>query len=149
MEPRLAKRGMIAAMETETSTAPGESLATVSQRLRKYALWCYLVFAAGTLITADSWAFVGLTCSALVVMIGHLWLERILEKTLLPGPRVSPWQIGVQVLTRFALMGIVLAIGILFARFSPVSVLLGFSVIVCAVLIEATHSLFGPGSATD
>ena len=44
-------------------------------RLRRWALISYLVFGAGSLIFAGFWAFLGLTCSALVVMISHLWLE--------------------------------------------------------------------------
>jgi hypothetical protein len=121
----------------------------LSRRLRKYALFCWVAFAVPTLVFAGFMAFLGLTCSALVVMIGHLWLERILDRLLLPAPQVSPWRLGVHVLARFTLLGIALAIAIFVARFSPISVILGFSIIVGAIMIEAAHALFRSGDAAD
>jgi len=121
----------------------------LSRRLRKYAFFCWVGFAVPTLVFAGFMAFLGLTCSALVVMIGHLWLERILDRLLLPAPQVSPWRLGVHILARFLLLGFALAIAIFVARFSPISVILGFSIIVGAVMIEAARSLFRPGDATD
>ncbi len=119
------------------------------RRLRKWALICYVVFGIGTLILAGFQAFIGLTCSALVVMISHLWLERILDRVLQPSPNVSPVRLGVHVLARFSLLAVALAVAIFVARFSPVSVILGFSIIVGAVMIEAGYSLFKPGDAMD
>ena len=110
-----------------------EHLGTVSgppsgllRRLRTWALICYALFALGALILAGFRAFLGLTCSALVVMISHLWLERIVDRVLRPGPSVSPVRLGVHVLARFSLLGIALAVAIFVARFSPISVILGF-----------------------
>jgi hypothetical protein len=44
-------------------------------------------------------------------------------------------------------MGAALGVAIYIARFSPVSVILGFSVIVGAVMVEAVYSLVRPGAA--
>jgi len=132
-----------------TDHAPSEltdrSGLELSKRLRKYALVCWVAFALPTLVFAGFMAFLGLTCSALVVMIGHLWLERILDRLLLPAPQVSPWRLGVHILARFTLLGLALAIAIFVARFSPISVILGFSIVVGAIMIEAVHALIKSG----
>jgi hypothetical protein len=117
------------------------------RRLRIEALGCYLVFGAGALFFEGFWGFLGLTCSALVVMIGHLWLERIVDRLLQPAPGISPWNLGIQVFGRLVAMGASLGVAIYVARFSPVSVILGFSVIVGAVMVEAVYSVFRPGAA--
>jgi len=127
--------------DPETPRAEREAVA-LSRRLRKYAILCWVGFAIPTLVFGGFRAFLGLTCSALVVMIGHLWLERILNGLLLPAPRVSPWRLGVHILARFTLLGVALAVAIFVARFSPISVILGFSIIVGAIMIEAVHALW-------
>jgi hypothetical protein len=132
---------MIRPMDEQIGRANKDAV-EMSRRLRKYAVYCWVAFAIPTLVFAGFMAFIGLTCSALVVMIGHLWLERILDRLLLPAPQVSPWRLGVHVLSRFTLMGLALAIAIFVARFSPISVVLGFSIIVGAIMIEAAHALF-------
>lgn len=126
-----------------------DTAVALSRRLRRYALFCYVVFATGALYFGGFRAFLGLTCSALVVMIGHLWLERILDRLLLPVPQVRPWRLGVHVLARLSLLGLALAIAIFVARFSAISVILGFSVVVGAIMIEAARALIKPGSATE
>lgn len=126
-----------------------EEAVLLSRRLRKYAVYCYLVFGTGAFVLEGFMAFLGLTCSALVVMIGHLWLERILDRLLLPVPQVSPWLLGVHVLTRFTVLVVALAVAIFVARFSPISVILGFSIIVGAIMIEALHALVRSGGMTD
>lgn len=117
------------------------------RRLRIEALGCYVVFGAGALFFEGFRGFLGLTCSALVVMIGHLWLERIVDRLLQPAPGISPWNLGIQVFARLVAMGAALGVAIYIARFSPVSVILGFSVIVGAVMVEAVYSLVRPGAA--
>jgi len=117
------------------------------RRLRKEALGCYVVFGAGALFFEGFRGFLGLTCSALVVMIGHLWLERIVDRLLRPTPEISAWSLGLQVFARLVVMGAALGAAIFVVRFSPVSVILGFSVIVGAVMIEAVVSAFRPGEA--
>ena len=136
------------AEETPEARANTEAI-QLSRRLRKYALICWVAFGVPTLVFGGFMAFLGLTCSALVVMIGHLWLERILDRLLLPAPQVSPWRLGVHILARFMLLGLALAIAIFVARFSPISVILGFSIIVGAIMIEAAHALFRPGEPAD
>ena len=115
------------------------------RRIRKGALACYVVFGAGALFFEGFRGFLGLTCSALVVMIGHLWLERIVDRLLRPAPEIRPWNLGVQVFTRLVVMGAALGFAIFIARFSPVSVILGFSIVVGAVMIEAVQAAFRSG----
>jgi hypothetical protein len=119
----------------------------ILRRLRKEALACYVVFGVGALFFEGFRGFLGLTCSALVVMIGHLWLERIVDRLLRPTPDISPWNLGLQVFARLAVMGVALGVAIFIARFSPVSVILGFSIIVGAVMLEAVYSALRPGAA--
>lgn len=126
---------------------PATPPAVVLRRLRKGALACYMVFGAGALFFEGFRGFLGLTCSALVVIIGHLWLERIVDRLLRPTPGIGPWNLGLQVFARLVVMGAALGVAIFIARFSPVSVILGFSVIVGAVMIEAVYSAVRPGSA--
>ena len=142
------ENAMIPPMEDSNEKANAEAV-QLSRRLRKYAMFCWVAFAIPTLVFAGFRAFLGLTCSALVVMIGHLWLERILDRLLLPAPQVSPWRLGVHIVARFTLLGFALAIAIFVARFSPISVILGFSIIVGAIMIEAAHALVRPGDAAD
>ena len=47
------------------------------------------------------------------------------------------------------ILGAALAGAIFVARFSPVSVILGFSIIVAAIMIEAGYTLLKPGDAMD
>lgn len=134
----------------QTTDNPADrSASSLLGRLRKYALICWVAFAIPTLVFAGFRAFLGLTCSALVVMIGHLWLERILDRLLLPAPQVSPWRLGVHIVARFTLLGLALAIAIFVARFSPISVILGFSIVVGAIMIEAARAIIKPGDMTD
>jgi predicted histidine transporter YuiF (NhaC family) len=136
------------AEESAEERANAEAI-RLSQRLRKYAVICWVVFAVPTLVFGGFMALIGLTCSGLVVMIGHLWLERILDRLLLPAPQVSPWRLGVHILARFMLLGLALAVAIFVARFSPISVILGFSIIVGAIMIEAAHALLRSGDPAD
>lgn len=143
---------MIAGSMDETAEAsppeiPGTPPAVVLRRLRKGALACYVIFGSGALFFEGFRGFLGLTCSALVVIIGHLWLERIVDRLLRPTPGIGPWNLGLQVFARLVVMGAALGVAIFIARFSPVSVILGFSVIVGAVMIEAVYSAIRPGSA--
>ena len=132
--------------ESRLGTIAGPTSGLV-RRLRKEALACYVVFGAGALFFEGFRGFLGLTCSALVVMIGHLWLERIVDRLLRPTPDISPWNLGLQVFARLVVMGAALGVAIFIARFSPVSVILGFSIIVGAVMIEAVYSAVRPGAA--
>ena len=135
----------------QRDATPLEGTATpplvVLRRLRKEALACYVAFGVGALFFEGFRGFLGLTCSALVVMIGHLWLERIVDRLLRPTPESSPWNLGLQVFARLAVMGAALGVAIFIARFSPVSVILGFSIIVGAVMVEAVYSALRPGAA--
>jgi hypothetical protein len=109
--------------------------------VKKFAFAGYGVMAVPTLFLAGWRPFVGLTCSAAVVMINFLWLEGIVGKTLQPAPQVKAWRLAVRTLARFALFGAALTIAIFVVRFNTLSVLLGFSIIVIGIMGEAAYTL--------
>jgi hypothetical protein len=102
------------------------------------SLAAYVVIAASYAIRREFGSLVGLTCSALVVMINFLWLEEIAFKLLGPAPLVNPWKLGVRALGRYALLGLVAAVFVV--RFNILSVLLGTSILVIGIMGEALYS---------
>lgn len=131
-----------AAPTPEGSSPPDPDHRAVMKRIRSFALAGYLIFAIYTVFVADLWAFVGLTCSALVAIINFLWLEDVVVKTLQPAPRVSAWSLGLRSLARFLVFGVALSVAIIVARFNALSVLLGFSIIVVGIFGEALYSTY-------
>lgn len=121
--------------------AEAESPERVIERVKKFAVAGYVLIAIPTLFLAGWRAFIGLTCSAAVVMINFLWLEGIVRKTLQPAPQVKAWRLAVRTLARFALFGAALTIAIFVVRFNTLSVLLGFSIIVIGIMGEAAYTL--------
>lgn len=122
--------------------AQDEPAAAVLRRIRTISVFGYVVFAAFTLIFNGFHAFLGLTCSAAVVMINFLWLEEIVSNLLQPTPHAHPWRLTLRALARFALLGVALVVTIYVARFSPLSVLLGFSIVVVGIMGEALYSVY-------
>jgi hypothetical protein len=113
----------------------------VLRRIRRTSVAAYLAFCP-LVIYLDSWrGFLGLTCSAAVVMINFLWLEEIVTAVLQPGPHLHAWRLTLRALARFALLGVATLVTILVARFNAVSVLLGFSILVVGIFGEAVYSL--------
>ena len=84
-----------------------------------------------------------------MVIISFLWLEDIVNRVLQPAPQANPWRLGVHVFARFTLLGVALSSAIFIARFSPISVTLGFSVIVGAIMIEAVYSVCRPEQSME
>jgi ATP synthase I chain len=119
------------------------------RRILVFASICWAVFAVFLVFFAGWKPLIGLTCSAAVAMISFLWLGEIVNTVLQPAPRIRPWRLGVRTFARFALLGAALSVAIFVARFHPVSVLLGFSVIVGAIMIEAVVSLVRFGKSAD
>lgn len=126
----------------EPLSPPDPDHRAVMRRIRSFAIAGYAIFAIYTALSADLWAFVGLTCSALVAIINFLWLEEIVVKLLQPAPRVSAWRMGLRTLARFLVFGVALTVAIFIARFNALSVLLGFSIIVVGIFGEALYSTF-------
>ena len=126
--------------EPQREYGPIETNAAVLRRIRLFALAGYVVFAIVMLMGRGFWAFVGLTCSTVVVMINFLWLEGIIVKVLQPTPHVSAWRLAIRTMARFALFGVALAVTIVVARFDAISVLLGFSIVVVGIMAEALYS---------
>ena len=113
---------------------------TVLRRIRRISVGAYFVFLVPVLINSGLQGVVGLTCSAVVTMIGFLWLEQIVNAVLQPSPRLRPWKLPLRALLRYALLGAAAAVAILVARFNAVSVLLGFSIVVVGIIGEALYS---------
>ncbi|HVT01794.1 MAG TPA: ATP synthase subunit I [Thermoanaerobaculia bacterium] len=111
-------------------------------RLRKYAIYCYLFFGLIVTYLHGLHGLLELTCFALVAIVNFLWLEEIADGLLQPAPQKRPWKMVARALARFALLGLALAVVIFVIGYHPVSVLLGFSVIVGAIMIEAVCSIF-------
>jgi hypothetical protein len=114
----------------------------VLRRIRVISAIGYVAFAAFTLILSGFHAFLGLTCSAAVVMINFLWLEEIVSNLLQPTPHRHPWRLTLRALARFALLGVALVVTIYVARFNPLSVLLGFSIVVVGIMGEAVYAVY-------
>jgi len=118
-----------------------EQPADVVRRIKRTALAAAVVFAVFSLFFGGFRAFLGLTCSAAVTMITFLWLEEIVNILLQPAAHLHARRLMLRTLARFALLGVALTVTIIIARFNPVSVLLGFSIIVVGICGEALYSL--------
>lgn len=118
-----------------------ETPADVLRRIKRTALVAAVIFAVFSAISGGFHAFLGLTCSAAVTMITFLWLEEIVNILLQPAAHLHARRLTLRTLARFALLGVALTVTIIIARFNPVSVLLGFSIIVVGICGEALYSL--------
>jgi hypothetical protein len=115
----------------------------VVRRIRITSVCAYFAFAVFVAISHGFRDVLGLTCSALVTMIAFLWLEEIAELIFQPAAahqhaRRLMWR----TLARFALLGVALWVTIFVARFDPLSVLLGFSIVVVGIMGEALYAVF-------
>ncbi len=119
-----------------------EPAAAVVRRIRRTAMVSYVVFALYALISSGFQAFLGLTCSAAIVMINFLWLEEIVQSLLQPTPNLRPWRLILRAIARFVLLGVALTVTIYIARFDALSVLLGFSIVVVGIMGEALYSMY-------
>ena len=126
----------------EPTAAESEPSSNVLRRVRLFSLAAYAVMAVFLLIYAGFWAFLGLTCSATVIMINFLWLEEIVDQVLQPTPRLHAWRLTLRSMLRFALLGVALTVTIFVARFNALSVLLGFSIVVVGIMGEAAYTVY-------
>ena len=120
--------------------ADAESQRQSLRRVRIFAGLAYGAFAIWFVVTRDWRSLVGLTCSALVIMINFLWLEEIVSALFQPAPQVNARPVLVRNISRFILFGVALSVVIFIARFSALSILLGFSIIVVGIMVEALYS---------
>lgn len=116
--------------------------AEVVRRIRRISLAAYVAFAGFVAISSGFAGLVGLTCSALVVMINFLWLEEIVSSVLQPTPQLRPWKLTLRTMARFVLLGAAISVTIYVARFNALSVLLGFSIVVIGIIGEALYSTY-------
>jgi hypothetical protein len=116
--------------------------AAVVRRIRWISVAAYGAFAGFTAISSGFAGLVGLTCSALVVMINFLWLEQIVSSVLQPTPQLKPWKLTLRMAARFVLLGAAISVSIYIARFNALSVLLGFSIVVVGIIGEALYSTY-------
>lgn len=125
----------------QVETAQGEETKPDRRPVRRiwaFSLFAYVVIAAVYAFRREYQSLLGLTCSALVVMINFLWLEEIAFKLLGPAPLVKPWKLGVRALGRYSLLGLLAAVFVV--RFNILSVLLGTSILVIGIMGEALYS---------
>lgn len=108
------------------------------RRIWRISLAAWLAIGGSYAYQREWGSLLGLTCSALVVMINFLWLEEIAFKLLGPAPLIQPWKLGVRALGRYALLGLVAAVFVV--RFNILSVLLGTSILVIGIMGEALYS---------
>ena len=132
----------IPVVEGEGSRAENEPSSRIIRRVRILSSVAWAGFAIWMLATSGWWGFLGLTCSAAVVMINFLWLEEIVERLLQPTPHLHAWKLTLRSLARFALLGVALVVTIVVARFNALSVLLGFSIVVVGIIGEALYMIY-------
>lgn len=112
------------------------------RRVTKFAALGYVLMAIPFVANGDLRGFLGLTCSATVVIINFLWLERIVVKFLQPAPVVKASTLALRTFARFAVFAVALSVSIIVVRFNALSVLLGFSTVVVGIMGEAAYSLY-------
>jgi hypothetical protein len=128
--------------EGRASRAESEPASNIIRRIRTFSAVAWAGFAVWMLATSGWWGFLGLTCSAAVVMINFLWLEEIVEHLLQPAPHLHAWKLTLRSLARFALLGVALVVTIFVAGFNALSVLLGFSIVVVGIIGEALYMIY-------
>ena len=111
-------------------------------RIVRFSIGAWIALALGYAVAGKWWGLLGLTCSGGVVIINFLWLERIVVRVLQPAPRVEAWRLGVRALARMTLFGVALAVSIFVVRFNPLSVLLGFSILVIGIGCEVLYAVY-------
>ncbi|MBV8516585.1 MAG: hypothetical protein JO197_04195 [Acidobacteria bacterium] len=119
-----------------------ETPAEVLRRIKRNALAACAGFAVISWFLGGFRGLLGLTCSAAVTIISFLWLEEIVTTLLQPAAHLHARRLMLRTLARFALLGVALTVTIIIARFTALSVLLGFSVIVVGICGEALYSLY-------
>lgn len=129
-------------MADRDPTVPDEPPARVLRRIRVIGAGAYVVFAVYTVLSDGYYSLLGLTCSSAVAMISFLWLEEIVSNLLQPALHPRAWRLTLRALARFALLGVALLVTIYVARFNPISVLLGFSIVVVGIMGEAVYSAY-------
>jgi hypothetical protein len=138
---QLEKRDLPADSATGGPEKPSEERAMVD-RIFRFSLASWVIIAAWYIARLDWWGLFGLTCGGAVVMINFLWLEGIIVRALQPAPGVQGWKIGLGAIARFGLFGIAIALSIFVVRFNPLSVLLGFSVLVIGIGCEVLYAVY-------
>ena len=119
-----------------------EPASNVVRRIRWISVAAYLLFAIFIAIRSGFYGWLGLTCSAAVIMINFLWLEEVVDKLLQPTPHLHAWRLSLRALARFVLLGVALLVAIFVARFNPLSVLLGFSIVVVGIMGEGLYTVY-------
>ena len=119
-----------------------EAASNVIRRIRWISMAAYLAFAVLITLRSGFYGWLGLTCSAAVIMINFLWLEEVVDSLLQPTPHLHAWRLSLRALARFVLLGVALLVAIFVARFNPLSVLLGFSIVVVGIMGEGLYTVY-------
>lgn len=118
---------------------------------RRVLVLCGCLVALGggiQLLRGALYPALSLTGAGLVAMINFHWLEGVLDRVVQPGrPRLDWWSF-LRFLSRAALLaGVLLAI-LWFPKVDPISIVLGFSALVVALLVEGFRSGLQGGGCT-
>ena len=119
-----------------------EPVSDVVRRIKWISVAAYLTFALFITLRSGFYGWLGLTCSAAVIMINFLWLEEVVDTLLQPTPHLHAWRLSLRALARFVLLGVALLVAIFVARFNPLSVLLGFSIVVVGIMGEGLYTVY-------
>lgn len=127
---------------TDSSSSADPDYGPVIGRIRKSAVIATLALTAITWLVEGSRTALALFFSGTLIIMNFIWLEEILANTLRSSPDVNPLPVTLRIVLRFGLiaMSVIVTVGI--ARFEPVGVLIGFSVIVIGIVSEGFFSLW-------
>ena len=107
------------------------------RRILRTAVAASVLLSLGAL-PIGGWRLTGaIACSALLVVMNFIWLEEIVKDALRSPGNVNPAQVSARVLFRMIFLTASLFATVAIARFEPVGVALGFSVIVIGIFGEA------------
>ncbi len=113
------------------------------QRVRLVAIAATLVLTVGVgVVTRSPWQVLGTLVSATLMLLNFQGLVSVTDSLLSgdsegPNPMQAAFLVG-----RYALLGIVLCAIVLAPGIGPIPVVLGLSVLVIAILLEAIFQLF-------
>lgn len=128
---------------------PDPEYSVVVGRIRRMALIATFLLFVGIWFLNGPRAATALGVSAALMLMNFFWLEEILLRTMNSSQGADALFASASIFVRFGLIGIAAIVTIGVARFEPISVILGFSVIVIAIMAEAARSLIESLSSSE
>jgi len=114
------------------------------QRVRLIAIAAMLLLTVGVgLVTRSPWQVLATLASATLMLLNFQGLIAVTDAILTGSGEGIGWAQGAFLLGRYALLALVLCAIVLAPGVGPIPVILGLSVLVIAILLEAVLQLFG------